>query len=124
MRVKWLDREMLIGPYLTLVTNQEQFDAAMKHLKQHDIGVWLRPSANAQVSTMEHESHGIVCVVSINPELSTLDAALTLSHEAYHIFCRWMEHIGEESPGEEIVAHSVKNIAVILTDRFIELCGE
>ena len=44
----------------------------------------------------------------------------TLSHEAYHLACRWMEHLGEDKPGEEEMAYHVEAIAAALYQQLLD----
>lgn len=120
-KIRWLERSMLFSPYLTLVTSEAEYAAALKHLKRNtgDEDGWLANAAHAEVKTFTNQHGEVVCVVSIRPTMPVLDAALTLGHEALHIFRRFCDHIGEESPGEEMEAHCIKSIAVSLTDEYV-----
>jgi hypothetical protein len=110
---------MLLGPYLTLCLSEDEYKAATRKLEgETPEGTWLSDHATAQVHTFSCPGKGPVCVVCIRPDIYALEAALTFGHEALHIFRRWLDYIGEESPGEEIEAHAIKGIAVSLVDEY------
>lgn len=43
-----------------------------------------------------------------------------LSHEAYHLACRWMESIGEDDPAEEEMAYHVGEISAALYAQLLD----
>lgn len=43
-----------------------------------------------------------------------------LTHEAYHLACRWMESLGEDNPGEEEMAYHVEAISAALFDQLLD----
>lgn len=126
MRTKWLDSTLFLGPYLALVASSEEYDRVTRRLTKGVPDEWLGDHATAAVHTFEHSDEKIACVVAIKPGLTVANAALTLSHEALHVFRKWCEYIGEDKPGEEIEAHSIKSIAVSLTEEYIrrDLVGD
>lgn len=43
-----------------------------------------------------------------------------ISHEAYHLACRWMETLGEDKPGEEEMAYHVEAISSALYKQLLD----
>ena len=43
-----------------------------------------------------------------------------VTHEAYHLACRWMEELGEENPGEEEMAYHVEAISSALFKQLLD----
>ncbi len=118
-RIKWLDRTIMYGPFLTLCTSQDEFDAVMKRLGEKDAGDWMPPQAEACVHTLDRPQGGICCVVCIPADVDPLNAALHLAHEAVHVAERQWEHLGETNPSEELRAFAVQNILASLLEEFV-----
>ena len=47
-----------------------------------------------------------------------------LTHEAYHLACRWMESLGEDNPGEEEMAYHVEAISAALFNQLLDYFEE
>ena len=43
-----------------------------------------------------------------------------ITHEAYHLACRWMETLGEDNPGEEELAYHVEAISSSLFEQLLD----
>lgn len=43
-----------------------------------------------------------------------------ITHEAYHLACRWMEELGEDKPGEEEMAYHVEAISSALFEQLLD----
>lgn len=43
-----------------------------------------------------------------------------ITHEAYHLACRWMETLGEDKPGEEEMAYHVEAISAALFEQLLD----
>ena len=43
-----------------------------------------------------------------------------VTHEAYHLACRWMEELGEDKPGEEEMAYHVEAISSALFKQLLD----
>lgn len=117
---QWLDRDLVQGPYLCLCTSEEQFRAAMDHMKIPQTlqpHKWLQASACVWAFTQEDSDNlkGLTCVVCMDSkeaaEQDPISVCGLLCHEAVHIFQDWCEHFGEKSPSKEFEAYSVQNIA-------------
>lgn len=124
MKVDWLNRDLMVGPYMTLVLSDAEFGAALKHCKLPRDGTeWIKTAhADATVHWADHPSGGIVCIVAIRPKPTTtgIQIASLLVHEAVHIFQKYCDHIGEDSPSSEFEAYSIQRIAQSLMESYAE----
>ena len=115
MTFKWLDRRIAApGPYLALVLSQEEFDAAMKHLKVPAGAEYLSTAqANATTHTLTRAQSGLAAVVALGPSSgrTPVEVAGLLVHEAVHIWQRYCDWIGERHPGDEQEAYAVQSIS-------------
>lgn len=115
MKIRWLDRRIACpGPYLTLVLNQEEFNAALRHCKI-PIGQPYLSSARAD-ATSHHLTNGskaLVTIVALGDMTgrSSVEIAGLLVHEAAHIWQEYCESIGETRPGREQEAYAIQAIA-------------
>lgn len=123
-KLKWLERSLFYGPYLVLVTSQEEFDAVLRHLKITDTDAWLEKNCQACVHTFRKEGN-LTCVVALSPTAFTADPLMaigTLIHEATHVWQRTEElhSLGEPQGrfGTESEAYAVENIAMQLILEF------
>jgi hypothetical protein len=57
----------------------------------YECGSGLRDNCHAEVHTFY--GNDLVCVVCMRPGMDSINAALTLSHEALHIFRRWCKEV-------------------------------
>jgi hypothetical protein len=72
-----------------------------------------RKAADAWASCIENDKSGdIVLVMFISKKKrSRVQTDALVAHESYHLACRYYECLGEEKPGEEIMAYTVQEIA-------------
>lgn len=122
MKPRWLGRDTVLAPYMTLCTSQKEFDAVVKHCKLPHVGQWMDTDTHkALVHTWEGEGR-LITVVCISPaafEAEPIDVACTLVHEAVHIFQRLCDSIGEDHPSREFEAYSIERIAEQLMREFV-----
>ena len=116
MKLTWLDRRVAApGPYLTLVTSQDEFDAALRHFKMQPGTPYLSSArADATVHFFFDNRRGeSVAVVALGDTTgrSSVEIAGLLVHEAVHIWQTHRENIGETHPGREQEAYAVQGIA-------------
>lgn len=119
-RSRWLSRELVTGPYLTLCTNDEQFRAALKHLKVKSSAPWIPAGANACVGTYDSPGKGVACIVCIHVDKKR-DAVSTvgiLVHEAVHVWQSFRDAIHEDQPSAEFEAYSIQAIAMRLIEAY------
>lgn len=119
--MKWLDRDTVYAPYMTLCLTEAQYLRAVKHCKVQNPSPWLSPNHKACLHTWEMEGK-VTCVVCLNPdarEADPVDVACTLVHEAVHVFQRLCDSIGESEPSREFEAYSIERIAGRLMREFV-----
>ncbi len=123
MSVKWLSRRVACpGPYLALVLNQKDFDAAMRHCKQ-PIGQPMLSSARAD-ATSHHLYNGkgeVVTIVALGDTTgrTPIEVAGLLVHEAVHVWQEYCDNIGERQPGREQEAYAIQAIAQELMAEYV-----
>jgi hypothetical protein len=123
--VKWLERDLVTGPYLGLATNEKDFRKALRTLKvprEKWPAAWLNDDATANCSTFTNPSGGIACVVCVRlGEQSGIEAAATLVHEAVHVWQTWCDYKGERDPSIEFEAYAIESIAKRLMQAYAAL---
>lgn len=115
MAAQWLNRDLIVGPYLVLVLCEKDFHQALKHLKvpRADWPQWVSGGADATTHVMTNEDGGMVCVVALGDCSSKegVQVAALLVHEAVHVWQNWRESIGEKEPSSEFEAYSIQAIS-------------
>lgn len=115
MAPKWLERRVACpGPYLTLVLNQKEFDAAMRHCKQPPGAPYLSSKrADATSHHLFNDKGEIVTIVALGDtsQSTGIEIAGLLVHEAVHVWQEYCDNIGEITPGREQEAYAVQAIA-------------
>lgn len=112
MKTRWLDRRIgAAGPYLALCLSQDEFDAAVRHLKL-TAPPYVNRGANATMHTFDGPA-GLACIVCLGDvaERNGVEIAGLLVHEAVHVWQVWCNAIGEHRPGAEQEAYGVQAIA-------------
>lgn len=120
---KWLDRSLIIGPYITLCTTEEQFEAVLEQLDvEKSVPLLGSPQANATVHRFEREGGDMIFAVCLGPTegRTGIQIAALLLHEAVHIWQAFREHIGEREPSNEFEAYSIQRIAQSLMESYAE----
>jgi hypothetical protein len=125
MKVEWLDRSIISGPYLCLVLSEAAFHEAFDDLEQDKTGRpdWITTAhANATAHTLLNKAGNLCAVVCLGPSegRSGIEIAGLLLHEAVHIWQRFCQHIGEDEPSMEFEAYSIQWIAQQLMWSFQE----
>lgn len=125
-RPKWLERSLLTGAYLTLVTSQLEYENALKHLKLAYGGEpFVRPGWQACTHTF-HNTHGsLACIVGLDMEdargRNPIDVAALLVHEAVHVWQAVEESAGRLGCfGTEGEAYCIQNISTQLMGAYAE----
>jgi hypothetical protein len=113
--MKWLDRGLVEGPYLALVTTEEDFHKAMRHLKvpRKEWSTWLEEDSQGCVHTLKNPSGGLACVVCIRPkaEADPIEMAGVLIHESVHVWQMWCKYKEEREPSIEFEAYAIESIS-------------
>lgn len=118
---KWLERGLVIGPNLVLVTSAKDYARVCKELKvPTDQFPFLDGFAIGQVRTLINDKGQYCCIVSIDPAKfdSRRKVYSALTHEAVHVWQQAAEQIGEDKPSLEFEAYSIQRIAEVLWDEY------
>lgn len=90
MKTKWLERSLLTGGYLMLVTSQAEYKRALKELKCDANDRFVSEGAYASTHTLRNEDGATACIVGIDMERAKtyhpVDVAALLVHEAVHVW--------------------------------------
>jgi hypothetical protein len=123
VKIRWLDRDTVHGPYMALCLTEEAFLAAARHCKVSVApGEWLDLSRNVAVLHTWQRGSKLMCVVCLHPDSQTADpieVACALVHESVHVFQRLCDSIGESEPSREFEAYSIERIAERLMREFV-----
>lgn len=120
--MRWLDRDTVRAPHLTLCLSEKEFKQAAAHCKVKDPGPWMDEKRNKAVVHTWENGGLLTCVVCLHPDAlgaDPIDVACSLVHEAVHIFQRLCDSIGEASPSMEFEAYSIERIAESLMREFV-----
>jgi hypothetical protein len=125
MKVDWLNRSFIVGPFLCLALSDEAFQEAFDDLDQEKEGrpPWvLNSHSNATCHTLQNKKGDLCAVLCFRSwEGHTgIEIAGLLLHEAVHIWQRYCQHIGEDDPSLEFEAYSIQHIAQQLMWSFQE----
>ena len=112
----WIDRGLIIGPYIALVQTEKQFHAAMRHcqITKAERGDWIKtPTANATMHWFDNPAGESCCIVALRMKkgISLIQVYGLLVHEAVHIWQVFRERIGEDNPSKEFEAYSIQAIS-------------
>lgn len=121
-RPRWLGRDTVRAPYLTLCLSEQEFVAAAKHCDITSPGEWMDEDRHKAVThTWGLKNGRMVCVVCLSPkwpDADPVDVACTLVHEAVHVVQRLCDSIGEGEPGREFEAYAVERVSEQLMREF------
>ncbi len=112
LKTRWLDRRIgRPGPYLALCLSEDEFAAAVRHMKLAP-PPWINPRADATMHSFDGP-HGVCCVVCLGEHAgrAPVEVAGLLVHEAVHVWQQWCDDTGEDRPGREQEAYGVQAIA-------------
>lgn len=120
---KWLDRDTVRAPHMTLCLSEKEYLAAAKHCGIADPGKWM-DEARQKAVVHTWECGGILsCVVCLHPDtpkaVDQIEVACTFVHEAVHVFQRLCDSIGEDAPSREFEAYSIERIAESLMREYV-----
>ena len=126
MKAEWLDRALIIGPYITLVLNEKQFHKAMSHCQRRlsDHGDWIKsPHSDATVHFLENQSDELCCIVALRVKKKTDPNGIVglLIHESVHIWQAFKRRIGEDTPSDEFEAYAIQTISQRLISAYSNL---
>lgn len=122
--MNWLDRKLMIGPYLILCLNEAAYQAAMAHCKI-EYPEPFPDSARADV-LKKGDSH-LAIIVSVNvsgmDSVTPVQMSALLVHEAVHVFQHFCQDIGENRPSIEFEAYSIQAIYQTLALDYVRQIG-
>ena len=127
--MKWIERSLIVGPYVTLVLDEQQFHKAMKHCQIHkkDRGSWIKTEhSDATVHFLETPAKEQCCIVAVRVKKDTDPNSVVgiLVHEAVHIWQKFSQRIGEHEPSEEFEAYAIQSISQRLIAAYSEQKAE
>lgn len=110
----WVDRSLLLGPRLALVTSDRQFLAAKKSAGLECNEPLLGAHMHACVHSYNDDQGQLVCIVGISLEacrhMDGIEIAALFAHEAVHVWQRVRDRLGPGDLGREMEAYAVQNI--------------
>ena len=126
MKALWLDNTLIQGPYVALVINEKQFNAAMRHcsIPRAERGNWIaNEHSSATVHTLEKPDGKMCCIVALRVQKGIGPNSIVglLVHEAVHVWQRFVERIGEDHPSKEFEAYSIQSISQTLIQAYSDL---
>lgn len=118
----WCNRSIIVANfYFCLCITKEAFEWELD-----DLGIdrrpWVMPNAYATTHLLTSPSkkrYAIVCL-QVSPDMSAIDIASLLVHEATHIWQEYCNHIGENAPSEEFEAYSMQHLSYELFKAYID----
>lgn len=126
--MKFLDRALLHGPFLTLVTSQKEFKKVLKYLKLQDYpDNFVNEGSDATTHTFISEHGNLTCVVGfiMNDAHSEIENLGLLVHEAVHVWqhvrAQIVSTIDTSRTGgleAEMEAYAIQNISQNLIEEF------
>ena len=125
-KVKWLERSLFRGGYLTFVTSQKEFEQALYELDIPFEGEpYLNPGANATTHSYAPVKGTIACIVALDmagaAEQEPIDVAAILVHEAVHVWQKEESSCGALGCfGTEGEAYGIQNISAELMRAYKE----
>jgi len=121
VRLKWLSTQLVTGPYLTLVTSEDEYKAALKYHKCTSDDPWVKWRKSACCHILTDEYGNITAIVALDADDATLsEVAGVLTHEAVHAWQHYCEHIGEDNPSDEFEAYAIQHIAQSLFSEYLK----
>ena len=119
MKVKWLDRTLINGPFICLCKTSEELQKVYEQFNIDYSASDFPSEGSAHTLHFEAECNEPCTVVSIG-EVGTRNEAeigAMLTHEASHVLDVFFQYIGEKEPSSEFKAYSLQAITEkLLTD--------
>lgn len=127
MKLKWLDRTLIVGPYLVLCKTEKELAAAFKHCNldynQYKSDEELRFPDQGCAKTFRLEKEGAEMHINVVALGSTSGASYSqvlgiLAHEASHVVDDFFEAIRETNPSSEFKAYCTQAIVENLVEDY------
>jgi len=125
-KVRWLDRRIAKpGPHLALCLSEDEFRAALRHLKCKEQVQFLGPHADATTTTLTKDDR-LCCIISMGDtaERTPVEIAGLLIHESVHVWQAYVDAMGERNPGAEQEAYAIQAIAQELLAEYARRIGQ
>lgn len=120
-KTQWLDRRISApGPFLTLCLSEEQFKAAIKHMRIPVAPPFVNTPHSQATAHFFDGPRGLAAVVCLRDfeGRDPVEVAGLLIHEAVHVWQEYAAYIGEKAPGVEQEAYAIQSIAQELMAEF------
>lgn len=120
MTERWLSRGLLTIPHITLCAEEKEFTRLMKRLRVVNPGPFVAPGAHAALHTLDRGGQiaHVVCLSDWRRR-PLVDVFGLLVHESVHVWQHWKEDHREDSPGSEVEAYAIQEIALKLFGEFM-----
>lgn len=122
----WLDRCLLRGPYVALVTDQKEYNRALKRFDIKDDEAFC-PTNCKMVTHTWLKNGDLIALIGVHPDAfnaaDPIEVASTLCHEAVHVWQRFVDNTSlddgaRENWGREGEAYAIQNISYALMKEF------
>jgi len=116
MKTTWLDRSLMRGGYLTLVTTQAEYKHALKDMNVEASDRFVTPGSYATTHTLNNDKGELAFIVGVDLErmkdFDSIALAALLVHEAVHVWQGTEREAGVMGCfGPEGEAYAVQNIS-------------
>lgn len=112
MKLKWLDRSLLLTPYYALCTSEKILQTELKRMKVSDKTIGLNNGAGATTNFLYNNRNDRVAIVCLyDHSLDKEQIYSLLAHEAVHIFQEMASIMNESSPSIEFQAWGIQKIS-------------
>ncbi len=121
MKLNWLDRGLIDGPFMVLCLSEKELKAAYKHCKvPYDSSLAFPRDGCGYTAQLEAEDGGIVTIVALGDTegMDEIDVLGLLIHEASHVVDAFFEYIKETKPSDEFRAYCLQATCVKLIEDF------
>lgn len=122
--MKWLARDLIVGPYLALATSETEFRKALRHCRipLAEMPEWVPAGKSGCAHYLTNPDGDLVCVVAIRirENVTPIQVAGLLVHEAVHVWQRFRADINEHEPSAEFEAYAIQSIAQRLMHAYSE----
>ena len=105
-----------------VLVHQDHSDGATSNIIDDDLLVSLVDLDILKFNSQDNEGLQVEGSQIDNESMASFLGVLT--HEAYHLACRWMETLGEDHPGEEEMAYHVEAISSALFKQLLDYFDE
>lgn len=116
MKTKWLDRSLMRGGYLTLVTTQAGYKRALKEMNVEASDRFVSEGSYATTHTLNSSTGDLAFIIGVDLErmknFDSIALAALLVHEAVHVWQNTEREAGDMGCfGPEGEAYAIQNIS-------------